>query len=188
MEEVLRLLLPRIVRPDIEIEYRQFGSKDNLLKQLPSRLRAYAEWLPQNAMVLVVVDRDDDDCIRLKEGLDEIAQRAGLVPKSRAAGGRFQVINRIAVEELESWFFGDWVAVREAYPRLPDLSRKAAYRDPDAIGGGTWEALERELKYRGYFNSGLRKREFARSVAPHMDPQANSSRSFCCLRDVVALL
>lgn len=48
---------------------------------------------------------------------------------------------------------------------------------PDAIAGGTWEAMERVLRKAGYFNSGLRKLNLARSVAAHMDIHRNRSRS-----------
>ena len=69
--------------------------------------------------------------------------------------------------------------MQSAYPRVSaSVPRKAGFRDPDAIAGGTWEAIERVLKKAGYFSSGLRKLELARSVAGHMDIQRNRSRSF----------
>ena len=104
----------------------------------------------------------------------------GLLTKTAADNGQcFQVVNRIAIEELEAWFFGDWSAVEAAYPRVPaTLPQKAGFRDPDAVAGGTWEALERVLKKAGYFSTGLRKVELARSVAVHMNPPNNTSRSF----------
>jgi len=50
----------------------------------------------------------------------------------------FQVINRIAIEELEAWFFGDWPAMCAAYPKLDaSVPKRAGLRDPDAIKGGT---------------------------------------------------
>jgi hypothetical protein len=58
----------------------------------------------------------------------------------------------LAIEELEAWFFGDMDAVRALYPRVPEtLEQRAGFRDPDAIRGGTWEALERILQRAGYF-------------------------------------
>ncbi|MCK6432403.1 MAG: DUF4276 family protein [Aquabacterium sp.] len=190
MEVALQFLLPRLLRKGIQVELRQFQCKSELLKQLPQRLAGYAQWLPDTAAVLVVVDRDDDDCIGLKAQLDAMARAAGLVPRSDVGpGGRFQVINRIAIEELEAWFFGDWPAVCEAYPKMPHtLPRRAGFRDPDAIAGGTWEALERELQRKGYFKQGLRKSELAREVASRMDPARNHSASFGCLRAVLAQL
>ena len=93
----------------------------------------------------------------------------------------------MAIEELEAWYFGDWSAVRRAYPRVSaKVPRQAKYRFPDAIKGGTWEAFERILKRAGYFRTGLRKIEAARAVAEHMDPERNSSPSFCSLKSALA--
>ena len=190
MEVALQHLLPRLLREGIRADLRQFQCKSDLLRQLPQRLAGYAQWLPETAAVLVVVDRDDDECIALKDRLDAMARAAGLVPRSDALpGGRFQVVNRIAIEELEAWFFGDWPAVCAAYPKMQGtLPRRAGFRDPDAIAGGTWEALERELQRKGYFKQGLRKLELAREVASRMDPARNRSASFGCLRAALAQL
>ena len=179
MEVALEQLLPKLMN-DADYEIRRFQCKDDLLKNLPDRLRAYSSWLPPTWAILVLVDRDDDDCHRLKQTLENMAAAAGLVSKTTAGNGNpFQVANRIAIEELEAWFFGDWLAVQAAYPRVPaTIPQKTGFRDPDAILGGTWEALERILKKSGYFKSGLRKMECARTVAQHMEPARNTSKSF----------
>lgn len=92
---------------------------------------------------------------------------------------RFQVLNRIAVEELEAWFFGDVQAIHQAYERVSSsLIVKSAYRDPDAIKGGTWQAMERELQRAGYFKSGLAKIKAARAISANMVPFRNCSGSF----------
>jgi len=136
--------------------------------------------MPETWSSPVLVDRDDDDCLALKQQLEQYAQDAGLLTKTRAkAGEKFKVTNRIVIEELESWFFGDWTAVKTAYPRVPGtIPAKASYRNPDDIQGGTWEALERILKRAGYFSGGLRKAECARQVARCMDIDQNRSLSF----------
>ena len=52
-------------------------------------------------------------------------------------------MNRIAIEELEAWYFGDWTAVVQAWPRVSaNVPAQRGYRDPDAIPGGTWQAFE----------------------------------------------
>lgn len=179
MEAALDTLLPKILG-NIDYQSITFQCKDDLLKNLPARLLGYRRWLPKNHAIMVLVDCDDDDCIELKNRLERIALDAGMITKSGAVGdNRFQVVNRIVVEELESWFFGDWHAVRTAYPRLsPHVPTKRAYRDPDQIAGGTWEALERLMKGGQYYPTGLRKVELARSIAMNMDPNNNRSRSF----------
>lgn len=179
MEAALQELLPRLLG-ETDFEIFVFQCKDDLLKKLPARLKAYSAWLPDDWAILVLVDRDDDDCRRLKQQLESMSEAAGLLSKTRAGAGlRFQIANRIAVEELEAWFFGDWPAVQAAYPKVPStVPAKAPFRNPDAIAGGTWEALERVLQRAGYFATGLRKLECARAVAQHMDPQRNTSASF----------
>ena len=95
----------------------------------------------------------------------------------------FQVLNRLAIEELEAWFFGDIEALNAAYPRISlNLGNKAKYRDPDSIAGGTWEALERELKRVGYYSGGLSKISAAREISLHMVPERNRSHSFQVFR------
>jgi hypothetical protein len=67
---------------------------------------------------------------------------------------------------LEAWYFGDWAAVVTAYPRVSiSTHNRAAYRVPDAIAGGTWEAFERITKQAGYFQTGLPKPEVAQQIA-----------------------
>lgn len=117
----------------------------------------------------------------LKRRLEAMAHEAGL--STRTSGGRVAVVNRLAIEELEAWYFGDWSAVAAAYPRVNrTVPAQARYRSPDGIRGGTWEAFERVLQKAGYFKSGLRKIEAARAVATHMDPARNTSPSFTALR------
>ena len=179
MEAALEALLPRLLG-DVEFQILRFQCKDDLLSKLPQRLEGYASWLPEDSVILVLVDRDDDDCRLLKQELENITAAARLISKTTAGPGRrFQVVNRIAVEELEAWFFGDWPAVQAAYPRVPaTVPQKAGFRDPDAIAGGTWEALERVMQQAGYFKPRLRKIECARAVAQHMEPARNRSASF----------
>lgn len=177
MEAALQQLMPKLLQ-DTEFEIFRFQCKDDLLKNLPARLRAYSSWLPPEWAILVLVDRDNSDCRELKQQLEAVAKQSGLSTKTQG-GDRFQVVNRIVIEELEAWFFGDWPAVKQAYPRVPDnIPQKSAFRDPDAIKGGTWEALERVLKKAGYFSAGLNKLQCAREVATHMTPDANRSASF----------
>jgi hypothetical protein len=163
-----------------------YSCKDALLKRLPERLRGYASWLPDDWCIVVVVDRDRDDCAQLKKRLEAMAAAAGLPTKSKPKSDRFAVVNRLAIEELEAWYFGDWEAVRQAFPKVKgNIPSQAKYRLPDEIKGGTWEAFERVMKSAGYFKTGLRKIEAARAVAEHMDPSRNTSPSFGALRDVL---
>jgi hypothetical protein len=134
MEAALESILPKLLG-EIEYQIIRFQCKDDLLRQAPARLKGYASWLPETWRILVLVDRDNDDCRRLKASLESMAAEAGLRTKMLARGGQsFQVISRIAVEELEAWFFGDWQAVCSAYPRVPaSVPQKSRFLDPDGI-------------------------------------------------------
>lgn len=184
-EAVLRNLLPRMLPPNVEFELRNFQGKTNLLAQLPNRLKGYRNWLPADWRVVTLLDEDREDCLELKQQLEAAARQAGLTTKTGArVNAGFQVLNRIAVEEIEAWFFGDIAALTKAYPRVPtSLGQKEKYRDPDAIVGGTWETLEKVLQNYGYYTAGLPKIETARNISHHMDPSRNRSRSFQVFRD-----
>jgi len=183
----LERLLPKIV-PGVPYEIREFAGKTTLLKKLPDRLAGYATRIKWESLrIVILVDRDNDDCRVLKRKLDEMAEAAGF-SISDATGGVY-LLNRIAIEELEAWFFGDVPALVCAFPKVsPSLGSNARFRDPDAITGGTWEALERILKDRGYHRSGLRKVEAAAEIAVHMDVENNRSKSFQVFRDGVRRL
>lgn len=179
MEAFLRVLLPRLLGDDTSFDIYPYQCKDDLLIKLPARLKGYASWLPETWHIVVVVDRDDDDCGELKARLEAMAAATGLVTRATAKGPIYSVANRLAIEELEAWYFGDWAAVRAAFPRVPDtIPAQSRFRDPDAISGGTWEAFERVLQKAGYFKGGLRKIEAARSIAAYMEPARSSSKSF----------
>lgn len=185
MAAALRVLLPRVLG-DLSFAVYPYPCKDELLMRLPERLQGYAAWLPDDYRILVVVDRDGDDCHELKQRLEKMANEAGLVSRSCAGDQPYQVANRLAIEELEAWYFGDWEAVRAAYPNVPEtIPNQAKYREPDGISGGTWEAFEGVLQRAGYFQSGLRKIEAARAIAEHWQPQRNRSHSFRVFHDVL---
>lgn len=178
-EAFFQTLLPRLLPQGRTFAVHASQGKADLLKNLTQRLAAYAHWLPDDWRLFVVVDRDSDDCLDLKRRLEAIARQAGLMTRSRAGENRWQLANRIVVEELEAWYFGDWDAVRAEYPRAAvNLSQRRGLRDPDAITGGTWETFEREMQRHGYFKAGLTKIDAARRIASRMAPERNRSASF----------
>lgn len=188
--EFLKILAPQLLKPDDTFCIHPFAGKPDLLKKLPERLRGYASWLPQDWKIVVLVDRDQDECVGLKSRMDTSARNAGLRTSSKSPDkSRFQVLNRIAIEELEAWFFGDVQAITTAYPRVPGtLADKRKYRNSDAITGGTWEALERTLQAAGYYPAGMPKIEVARNVARHMVPDRNRSPSFKTFIDAIRMM
>lgn len=186
MAAALEAILPKLLG-DLSFAIRIFQGKTDLLAKLPSRLDGYARSQTDGQRIVVIVDRDAEDCRRLKVNLEQMAERAGLRTRRAARGAgdpaRWVMLTLIAIEELEAWYFGDWAAVRSAYPRVPvNVPNQAPYRDPDAILGGTAETLGRVMRRAGYFEGGLAKIQAARVIAPLMDPAANRSRSFQVFR------
>lgn len=178
-EEALKAILPKILSNNVTFDFLVFEGKDNLLNNLSVRLKGY-RWIPDDWRIMVLIDEDRRDCHELKAYLEKAAHEAGFVTKSRAAQNEdFQVVNRLAIEELEAWFFEDIEALHAAYSRVSiNLQYQARYRDPDAIRGGTYEALERLLVEGNYYSDKLPKTEVARDIAPHMEPNRNRSKSF----------
>lgn len=180
MQTLLKALIPKIVE-DTTFKVYSFDGKHNLLRNLEARLRGYAKMFESwaNAAVVVVVDEDRSDCNELKLKMEAAAKNAGLGTLSHPRGGHARVLNRIAVEELEAWFFGDPDAVIKAYPQVQRRAFSSrALRHPDTIGGGTWEALERLLQKHNYHSGGLRKIQCASDISVHMDIASNTSTSF----------
>jgi len=185
MEHALRALVPKI-RPDLDDRFQvhAFDGVGDMLQKLPARLRGYAGWLPADWRIVIVRDEDRRKCEPLKAEIENIARRAGLVPKPRSGKAAFQVLTRIAVEELEAWLLGDVSALASTYVGVPaSLGSQKSFRNVDAIRGGTWEALERVLQQAGHFLGGLPKVQVAREVAATMDPDRNTSKSFQVFRD-----
>jgi hypothetical protein len=189
-EAALLNLVPKILGASASFEIHPYQCKNDLLSKLPKVMRSYAKILRDDMRIVVLVDEDRSNCKLLKYRLEKAAKDAGLITRTMSdkasSRSRFQVMNRIAVEELEAWFFGDISAINQAYPKVPKtLGSRSKYHDPDSIEGGTWEALERVLNSskRGYFPGGLRKIEAAKTISAFMEPERNNSKSFQVFRD-----
>ncbi|MEG4911962.1 MULTISPECIES: DUF4276 family protein [unclassified Microcoleus] len=180
LESALTQILPKILPSTVTYKIHAFRGKTDLLAKLPNRLKGYQAWLPPDWKIVILIDEDREDCIKLKQHLEIIAISSGLITKSSCQKDKsFQVLNRIVVEELEAWFFGEVEAIRQAYPKVsPNLATQQPYRDPDAIKGGTWEALERVLKKAGYHPGGLEKYKASSEISQYMNPELNRSKSF----------
>lgn len=157
MKALLDGILPRILPEGVDFQTIPHAGKRELELSLPRKLRAWNE--PDVAFV-VVHDQDSNDCMALKRHLQDIS----------AVSGR-RVLIRIACRELEAWYWGDLAAVSEAYGvDLNYLSAKRKYRNPDSIDHPKKE-LKRYIPQMGQI-------EGARRIAPHMNLEENTSRSF----------
>ena len=165
--------------------YERPDSKNQqLLNNLPSLLRGFGKSLDDSSSVVVVVDLDDDDCLKFKQDLLNVLNACNPPP---------QTLFRIAIEESEAWLLGDHAAVKSAYPSAKQAVLNGYVQDGIC---GTWEVMANavhpggsaHLKALGYPAAGMAKCEWAREVAPHMDIGSNKSRSFQVFRDGVRKL
>lgn len=183
--ELMQVIFPRL-RPGVAFRCRAHRNWQELLQKLPLLLRGYAQRMQYgepDLRIVVVMDADSLGVRRLQE-LEAIAQAAGLTTDATAAGQRFVVLNRLAVNELESWLLGDRQAVQTAYPRIRFGSLKP---DPDYLAKPSDKLLEM-LQQIGLFPNGPRKPEWARTIGAHMDPVQNASTSFRLFQQGIAAL
>jgi hypothetical protein len=189
-EEALKHLLPKLLKNRLRYKIINLGSKSKLLKALRPRLAAYADRIKkgEDLRIVVLVDRDNDQCQALKKQLETIAAEVGLPTKTRPdPQGNFLVLNRIVIEELESWFLGDFQALHQAFSSLPkNIPNSSLFRNPD--NGGSWEALHRFLKKHGIYKNSYPKIEAARRIATYLNPDQNRSQSFQAFKSGIEAL
>ena len=160
--EMLKNFLPRILpEPDhITVRYVVFDGKQDLERQLGRKLRG---WLTPNTRFVVMRDKDQADCLKVKRCLVGICRDAG----------KPDVLVRIPCHELESWYLGDLNAVEQGLqiPGLAQQQERAKYRRPDRIANPVQEL--RKLTKEQY-----QKIAGSRAIGLHLSPNANRSHSF----------
>lgn len=170
MRALLEVLMPRFGLP-VDSLVLVFPGKDGLEKQAPRRMRDWHDAPDVEPRFIVVRDNDGADCRAVK---------ARMVERCQDTRTPFRV--RLVMQELEAWFFGDLAAVATAYgqPKLAEMSRTRRYRDPDT--------LVRPSDELGRLIGNGRKVERASDIAPHMDFERNTSRSFRVFFEAVRTL
>ena len=103
MASTMRYLLPAILGDGVTYNLHPHNGKQSLLRNLPNRLRGYAKWVGETNRLIVVLDRDDDDCVALKEELERLAAEAGMSTASVTERRSGQVINRLAGNRSRSF-------------------------------------------------------------------------------------
>lgn len=158
-------------------------AKRMLLNHLPRLLQGYGK-TPGIDAVVVVLDTDRRDCKAFLQELKSVVARCKPMPRT---------MFRLAIEEMEAWYFGDKQAVLNAYPRA---KREVLERYVQDSVCGTWELLADavypgggiSIKKAGWPRPGELKHEWAEKIAPFMDISNNLSPSFAKFRDGVLRL
>ncbi|MNV55622.1 hypothetical protein D3C71_1478610 [compost metagenome] len=153
-------------------------AKRALLDQLPRLLTGYGK-TPGIDAVVVVLDSDRRDCKAFLNELKALLQKCQPTPNT---------LFRLAIEEMEAWFFGDRRALLQAYPRAKK-DVLARYQQDSVCG--TWELLadaihaggSASIKKAGWPLPGQIKHSWVEQIGPLMDVEKNDSPSFCEFRD-----
>jgi len=153
-------------------------AKRALLNQLPRLLAGYGK-NPGIDAVVVVLDNDNRDCKAFLEELNAIVSHCHPAP---------QTLFRLAIEEMEAWFFGDRSALLAAYPKAKKDALKRYTQDSVC---GTWELLadaiypggSAAIRKAGWPLPGQVKYKWAERITPHMNVEDNVSHSFGKFRD-----
>lgn len=173
----LHNIMPKILGGEDTYSIYNYQGKHDLIKKLPNRLRAYHNPPLNTHKIIILIDRDSGNCKDIKNQLENIACNAGLTTKTMDPNN-FQVITRVVIEELESWYFGDIVALHEAYPIIPkNLRQRKGYCTPDTIPKPS-NRLLRLLQSEYAETNHLPKIDVAQRVSPYMNPEINTSESF----------
>lgn len=176
---MLKHLMPLLLQEGDTWHAVPHRGKDELLIELPRRLKRYANRMlfEPDLRVIVLMDADRD-CRKVKNVLEKIVADAGLVSKAAASAGQsFKVITRLAISELEAWFLGDCEAVSAAFPRVHSNHFKGEYQDSDGLPH-TCKTLHRIIQKGGYYPNRYLKVEAAELIAAQLNPARNESASF----------
>ncbi len=164
MKETLQVILPKIHNSFENKDYFRIlphEGKQDLEKSIPIKLRAWKDNKSIQYKFIIVRDKDSGNCYQIKENIKNLCFSAG----------REDVLIRIAIHELESWFFGDLKAIDRAYNSKLSKHRKTSkFRDPDKLANPS-EELSKIL-------NSYSKISWSKKISKEMDIENNSSRSF----------
>lgn len=157
----LEALLPRIIdTTQWDIIYLVFDGKQDLMKNLPRRLRT---WQNPQAKFVIIRDQDSEDCRLLKQRILDICLQ----------NGKPDALIRIVCHELETFYLGDLQAVALGLNRngLEKSQYKSAYKSPDKLVNA--KQILKKLTQGAY-----REVSGSRAISAHLNIHSNCSVSF----------
>lgn len=160
------------------LKHKSDPARRVLLDQLPRLLRGLVRVDHVDAIV-VVLDVDKRDCKAFLTELRQIALDCAAEQKT---------MFRLAIEEIEAWYFGDREALLAVFPHARRQTLNLYEQDSVC---GTWETLAevvhpgglRAVNQKRGPNAGDLKHEWAGKIGPQMVPERNQSPSFRKFRD-----
>lgn len=123
--------------------------------------RKLAAWRIPDDRFVILRDNDNANCIDLKARLHALCTQ----------GGQPETLIRLVCQELESWYLGDLSALAAAFeqPKVDTPALRKRFAHPD-----DWQKPSIEVKR---LAPGFQKISGARTMARHLNPAINSSRS-----------
>jgi hypothetical protein len=165
MKELLTIFLPKILSENWILDHnyfiRSYEGKNDLQKNIPSKIRVLSNWTHESTGVIVLQDQDSSDCKVLKGKLQNLCINSGTC----------QYLIRIVCRELEAWYIGDFKALNNAFPTFKheQFEKKSKYRNPDLCNAS--DELKRILPE-------FQKVSTAKRIAPFINVETNKSESF----------
>jgi len=121
LEAFLRVALPRMIPSSCSFNIHAYQGKPDLLRKLHQRLRGYRRWIPPSYRIVVLVDRDDQNC--------HIPRRVGYRDPDAIKGGTWEAFERIMKKH---GYFTTGLRKTEAAEAI------AAHIDPDRNQSGSF--------------------------------------------------
>lgn len=171
-QEMLKIILPKILPVEIQLQYFAFQGKQDLEKNIKLKLKY---WNTPNTVFLVMRDQDSGDCSMIKQEL---------LSKVRESGKEDVGLVRIACRELESFYLGDLSAVEQGLEvtGLTRLQDKVKFRNPDNLNNAK-EELKKITKDKYQQIAG------SKNIARHLKlDNSNNSTSFNVLLNGITRL
>ncbi len=164
MEEALLNILPKI---DIFFKNKEnfqiipHEGKQDLEKSIPRKIRAWRDTSYIQYKFIIIRDNDNSDCLNVKNKLNQLC----------VDNDRNNVLIRIAMQELESWFLGDLNAVDQAFKtKMSSKQNTRKFRNPDSINNPS-QVLSKLLNNKS-------KISWSKNISNYMNINNNKSTSF----------
>ncbi|MDR0391518.1 MAG: DUF4276 family protein [Planctomycetaceae bacterium] len=157
--------------------------KRQLLNQLPRLLRGFSKRYKQlNYTICVICDLDEHCFKNFRADLLNVAKECDVNQHTQFF---------ISVKEIESWFLGDFDAIKQIYPKAKQIKNYTESNSgcweilAETIKRGSSKELKKQKEKEGYSVIGKMKNKWANDITPHLDIQKNSSMCFCYFRDKI---
>lgn len=151
-------VLPKYFNP-IQFDIRNMKNRDKLIRETPRLLESFRDCHYAGGFILV--DRDDDPCIKNVLKLFDLTLQQ-MVQHTHRAERYLHVC--VAIKELESWYLADDVAIEEVIPG-------SGWRAPVDTSATAKKRLRTLVKKHRGRDSAFNEISFAKDIASKFNPE-----------------